>query len=114
MEQSERLRLETIKRQLHKGLTSIEELLQHAKPPQRLSKEAIRKRAQSICERVRKQGGTVSRDELRKIAAKHGIQFTAIGALVGSGYLRTVKNGFAIGKRGTTFRAKTGHRRRRR
>ena len=98
MERSELKQLETIRNHLRRDLTAVEALLNIALAPRHLSKAERQKRARSICASVRKKGGRVTREELRAIAAEHRVPFAAIGALVGAGYLRTARKGFALAK----------------
>ncbi len=100
MERSEKVRILTIKRGLHKSLGVVDELLRQAEAPRRLSKADVKHRAQSICKAVAAKGGAVSREHLQRIADEHRLPFAAIGSLVGAGYLRTTKTGFRLGARG--------------
>ena len=100
MERLERSRLESIKRSLQKSLTTVKELLKIAHAPRRLSHSDVKQRAQTISAAVRAKGGKVTADELRQITTKHGMPFTAVGSLVGGGYLKRTKKGFELGKRG--------------
>jgi hypothetical protein len=87
MERSERQRLEAIKRRLSEGVKAIDELLSTAATPKRLSDRQVKQRALAICSQVRKHGGRVSPDQLKTIVLKHGMPFTAVGALFSGRYL---------------------------
>jgi hypothetical protein len=88
MERSERQRLEAIKRRLDDGVKAIDELLATAATPKRMSDRQVKQRALAICSAVRKHGTRVTRDQLKAIVLKHGMPFTAVGALFSGHYLK--------------------------
>ena len=101
MERLERVRLEAMRRHCKDYLLAIDALLKDASPPRNLSASAIHVRAAAICKDVKAKGGSVSKDQLRAIATKHTLAFSAVGALFAGKYLKQAGNDRVIlGSRG--------------
>lgn len=99
MERSERQRLEGIQRRLNDASKFVADLLKRAERPRLRSQREVTKRVQSILQDVRSGKGTVTQQQLRSIVTKHGMPFTAVGALYAGGYLTKTKTGATLGPR---------------
>lgn len=98
---------------MKQNLSTVEALLRTAQPPKRLSNKEIKVRAKAICQDIVAQGGSVHKEQLREITAKHGMVFTSVGALFASGYLRASSKGIIVARRGMAVRGKGKKRERR-
>ena len=100
MERSERIQLEAIQRDLKKQLARTQTLLRTASAPTTRTETEARQRARKICAEVKASAGTVTREELKAIAKRHGFPFNNIGGLYGAGYLKKSGNKVTLGQRG--------------
>jgi hypothetical protein len=99
MERNERARLQAVRRALGRSIVAVDELLKTAQPPRRLSVADIRKRALAICKDIQAHGGSVSKEQLKAIVTKHGMPYTAVGALYAGGYVRAIGKRLEVGPR---------------
>jgi len=101
MEPNERIQLEAIQRELRKQLARTETLLRTASAPTRTqAQERVRK----ISAEIKASGGTVTRDELKAIAKRHGFPFNTVGSLYVAGYLKkSTGNKVGLGQRARDF-----------
>ena len=101
MERNERIQLEALQRDLKKQLVRTDTLLRTASPPKRRTPTEAQQRAGKICAEIKASGGTVTRDQLKALAKRHGFPFNNIGALYVAGYLKTsTGKKVSLGQRG--------------
>jgi hypothetical protein len=103
MERNERVRLESVRNQLRRNLRLLDQLLQHAPPPRHRSISDIKRRATNICRELAALRRPATPGQLRAVVTKHGMPYTAVGALYAGGYLRRSGKGIVLGARGTTI-----------